>query len=174
MFGNESTHHTGLPGAATSFYIPVYVGNKYFLGCSLGNLPSKYWYDPLREYSDVRRVQACSSEVATWISPREWDKYTSSITPLTWDYSPVFMGYLLRMGILYSPVNLQCFSTWENHPVLWMNFSRDHPYNPPKWHLLKVTESGYDQHSELWKIHDQWRFIAGKIICFYFYGPYVP
>ena len=107
------------------------MGNKYFLGCSLGNLPSKYWYDPLREYSDVRRVQACSSEVATWISPREWDKYTSSITPLTWDYSPVFMGYLLRMEILYSPVNLQCFSTWENHPVLWMNFSRDHPYNPP-------------------------------------------
>jgi hypothetical protein len=37
------------------------------------------------------------------------------------------------------------------------------PITPPKWHLLKVTESGYDQHSELWKIHDQWRLmLLGK------------
>ena len=48
-------------------------------------------------------------QVFSWRSyfPSEyWDRefhqengiFTSSITPLTWDYSPVFMGYLLRMG----------------------------------------------------------------------------
>ena len=118
--------------------------------------------------------------------------FTSSITPLKWEYSPVFMGYLPRewdkLCILCSKPQM-CFSTWENHPVLWMNVpyrsspgpSKNGrkmiiPITPPKWHLPKVPESGYDQHSELWKIHEhpenKWRFRAGKIICFY--GPYVP
>ena len=59
MYGNESPHHIGLPGSATSFKLQCVCRKHLFSwGCPLGNFPLMYWDNPFFKWRLTRRVQA--------------------------------------------------------------------------------------------------------------------